>query len=71
MDVRPLTDKELARIPQVMFAADTPWDLSKVDDKHDDWGDLPDPPEDNFIHVDHGLTDAGDEIFFDRAQEID
>jgi hypothetical protein len=29
-------------------------------------GDLPDPPEDNFIYVDQGLTDTGDEIFYDR-----
>jgi hypothetical protein len=71
MDMRPPTDEELARIPQVMFTADMPWDPSKVDDEYDDWGDLPDPPEDHFIYVDQGLTDTGDEIFFDRAQEID
>jgi hypothetical protein len=39
--------------------------------KHNDWGDLPDPPEDNSICVDQGLTDTGDEIFFDREQETD
>jgi hypothetical protein len=71
MDMRPPTDEELARTPQVMFTADIPWDPAKVDDEYDDWGDLPDPPEDNFIYVDHGLTDTGDEIFLDRDQEID
>jgi hypothetical protein len=71
MDMRPPTDEELARIPQVMFTADMPWDPSKIEDEHDDCGDLPDPPEDNFICVDQGLTDTCDEIFFDREQEID
>jgi hypothetical protein len=71
MDMRPPTDEELARFPQVMFTADMPWDPSKIDDEHDDWGDLPDPPEDNSICVDQELTDTGDEIFFDREQETD
>jgi hypothetical protein len=62
MDMRPPTDETLATIPQVMFTADMPWDPSKVDDEYNDWGELPDPP---------GLTDTGDEIFFDRDQEID
>jgi hypothetical protein len=71
MGMRPPTDEVLATIPQVMFTADMPWDPSKVDDEYYDWGDLPDPPEDNFIYVDQGLTGTGDEIFFDRNQEID
>jgi hypothetical protein len=54
-----------------MFTSDMPWDPSKVDDEYDDWGDLPDPPGDNFIYVDQGLTDTCDEIFFDQDQEID
>jgi hypothetical protein len=43
MDMRPPTDEDLARTPQVMFTADMPWDPSKIDDEYDDWGDLPDP----------------------------
>jgi hypothetical protein len=54
-----------------MFTADIPWDPAKIDDECEDWGDLPDPPEDNFIYVDQGLTDTGYEIFFGRGQEID
>jgi hypothetical protein len=71
MDMRQPTDEELARIPQVMFTADMPWDPGKIDDEYDDWGDLPDPLEENFIYVDQGLTNTGDEIFFDLEQEID
>jgi hypothetical protein len=71
LDLQPPTDEELARILQVMFTADTQWDLGKIDDSHDDWGDLPDPLEDNFICVDQGLTDTDDWISFDRDQEID
>jgi hypothetical protein len=51
MDMRPPIDEELARIPQGMFTADIAWDPAKVDDECDDWGDPPDPPEDNFIYV--------------------
>ena len=32
MDMRPPTVKEVARIPQVIFALDMPWDPSKLDD---------------------------------------
>jgi hypothetical protein len=31
VDMRPPTDEELARTPQVMFTADIPWDPAKVD----------------------------------------
>jgi hypothetical protein len=71
MDMHPPTDEELAQISQVMFTADMPWDPSKMDDEYNDWRDLPDPPEDNLIYVDQGLTNTGDEIFFDHDQEID
>ena len=48
-----------------MFTLDMlPLDPSKVDDEFDDWGDLPIPKEDTFIYVDQGLTNTGDEIFF-------
>jgi hypothetical protein len=46
-----------------MFTADIPWDPAKVDDECNNWGDLPDPLEDNFIFVEQGLTDTGDENF--------
>jgi hypothetical protein len=52
MDMRPPTDEALAQIPQVTFTTDMPWDPSKMDDEYNNWGDLPDPREDNFIYVD-------------------
>jgi hypothetical protein len=41
-----------------MFTSDIPLDPGKVDDECNDWGDPPDPPEDNCICVNQKLTAA-------------
>jgi hypothetical protein len=61
MDMHPPTNEETA----------IPWDPAKVDEECDNWGDLPDPPEDNFNCLGRGSTNTGDENFLDRDQEID
>ena len=63
---------DLEIISKVMFTSDMPyWDPSMDNDECDDLGDLPNPLEDNFIYVDQGMTNTGDEIFFNSETKRD